>query len=318
VINHLGDEVMKVFRFNKERKMELLIPQTESDEGFKFTINPGERALLLGPNGAGKSRLGAYIESELSKYIVQSGAINSGADTTDQISQKQQELVSIESMPGEFFATKIKDHQNSPVHAFIPSSLTRKDILKLYFERELDHLEIVFNSNTDIKSIPSKSLDEISGGSITINGVRIDVELMKVNSESNESILKFKNDRISKIKKEIADLNLENIGYIKINKEESDNEKSIQYCLRISGHRSLIFNQTLSIVDSEVAIKNLHGDTSNINQKWHGKPTGGLQADFEKLLIALISEEVNASLTFKQSSDSAAKPVTKLDDVIKF
>ena len=58
--------------------MELLIPQTESDEGFKFTINPGERALLLGPNGAGKSRLGAYIESELSKYIVQSGAINSG------------------------------------------------------------------------------------------------------------------------------------------------------------------------------------------------------------------------------------------------
>ena len=36
------------------------------------------------------------------------------------------------------------------------------------------------------------------------------------------------------------------------------------------------------------------------------------------MLIALISEEVNASLTFKQSSDSAAKPVTKLDDVIKF
>ena len=49
--------------------MELLIPQIEGDKDFKFTIEPGERALLLGPNGAGKSRLGAYIESELSKVI---------------------------------------------------------------------------------------------------------------------------------------------------------------------------------------------------------------------------------------------------------
>ena len=94
--------------------MELLIPQIEGDKDFKFTIEPGERALLLGPNGAGKSRLGAYIESELSTHIVQSGAINNRADTADQISQKQQELVFIESMPGEFFATRIKDHQNSP------------------------------------------------------------------------------------------------------------------------------------------------------------------------------------------------------------
>ena len=303
--------------------MELLIPQIEGDKDFKFTIEPGERALLLGPNGAGKSRLGAYIESELSKVIEQSDPANASEGTTDQsiaaqIVQKEQEIESLENMKVESLARKIRNHQNSPSHSLIPNSLTRKEILRLLFKGEIYNAKIEYNSITFTESFPPTSLDGIFDGFITIDDVIIDVEFMKVNPESSQSILKFKNRKILSIKKQIKDLNLKDIGFIKINKEKDDNEESIQYCLRISGHRSLIFNQILSIEDSEVARKNLHVDTSNINQKWNGKPTGGLQADFEKLLRALISKEVSASLIFKQDSDSTTRPVTELDKVIGF
>ena len=303
--------------------MELLLPQIGSDQGFKFIINPGERAILLGPNGAGKSRLGAYIEHELSKFIVQNGAVNNSAGANsqniqDQINEKHQELNAIESTPTESLKKIIENHQNLPFHLFIPNSLTRKDILRLYFNGEINNVSITFRSNIFIGSMPPASLDEISGGSIIIEGVEIDVDLMKTDSTSNESILNYKNGTILKIKRQIDDLKHNNIGFRKINKEDNHNENSILYCLRISGHRSLIFNQNISIKDPEIAKKNLHGETANINQKWNGKPIGGLQADFEALLVALISEEVNASLTFKQRSDSTVKPITKLDEVIKF
>lgn len=70
--------------------MELLIPQIDATEGFLFSIVPGERALLLGPNGAGKSRLGAYIESELSKNIIQNNTNNTTRNDNNDYSIEQQ------------------------------------------------------------------------------------------------------------------------------------------------------------------------------------------------------------------------------------
>ena len=111
--------------------MELLIPQIEGDKDFKFTIEPGERALLLGPNGAGKSRLGAYIESELSKVIEQSDPANASEGTTDQsiaaqIVQKEQEIESLENMKVESLARKIRNHQKFTIPLTYSKLLNKK------------------------------------------------------------------------------------------------------------------------------------------------------------------------------------------------
>jgi hypothetical protein len=105
--------------------------------------------------------------------------------------------------------------------------------------------------------------------------------------------------------------------FIKIPEENQSHPNDLKFCHRISGHRSLIFNRSISIEDTEVAQKNLVGDIASINNKWNGKPTGGLQADFDKVLIALISDEVNSSLVFKQGDEQQTKPATKLDLVVK-
>ncbi len=300
--------------------MELIIPHIENGEDFTFSIKPGDRALFLGPNGAGKSRLGAFIESELSNHIFHNNnnlPINDDKSIDQGIAQKQQEVEYLKSIPIELLAEQIQEHKNSPFHSFIPTSLSRTKILELLFQGKLHNHQIQFESNSFIGSIPPRSLDEIFGGRIVIDGIHIDVELMKTNTDSKQSIQKFKENQIKNIEQQIDDLNLKKLGFHKVDQKNIDKSDALNFCHRISGHRSLIYNQLPLKSDPSEAQKDLIGDVSHIQQKWNGKPTGGLQADFEKLLVALMSDEISASLNFKQSNYLLLRPTTKLDLVIK-
>lgn len=172
-------------------------------------------------------------------------------------------------------------------------------------------------ANASVSSIPLQNLEDISGGTINIFGVTINVDLMKADPTSRTSVTQFVLQKISNLEQQIEDLKLRKLGFLKIADETKSKEKNIKFCLRISGHRSLIFNKVISIEEPEIAQRNLIGDVANIHQKWNGKPTGGLQADFDKVLVALISDEVNASVAFKQSITPSLKPETKLDLVVK-
>jgi energy-coupling factor transporter ATP-binding protein EcfA2 len=172
--------------------MKINIPTFNTDGDFNFIISPGERALFLGPNGAGKSRLGAYIEAELSKHISENKNQNVTSHTEtnnieQQIIELENQIQQTKSTPTGFLATGIKNHQDLPVHPFVPNSLSRKQILELLFNQHLQHLDIQF-SNISAKSLPPNNLGDIDGGTINIAGVIIDIELMKVDPNSQESV----------------------------------------------------------------------------------------------------------------------------------
>jgi len=281
---------------------------------FVFEIKPGERALLLGPNGAGKSRLGAYIESESSKSI-QNPLITpaQSPNNEDAINQLNFELQNIKNTPLEIISSDIKMHQDLPFHPYIPNSLTRKEILNMHFKGLPQGSQVEYSNITVHGSFPPNEINQIIGGSVKINGVEIDIEVMKVEPESAESVQKFKDLKISFVEQNISNLKQQNLGFSKvINQLEGD----VEFCHRISGHRSLVFNRSISIEDPKTAERNLLGDVHDKNQRWHGKPTGGLQADFDKLLIALISDEAKISIAYRQGKDIEPKPTTKLDQVI--
>lgn len=223
------------------------------------------------------------------------------------------ELQNIKNLSFEVLRNIIRNHQELPFHPFIPSSLARKEILNMYFDGLLQGSHIEYRNNILSGQIPPNDINQINGGTISINGVEINVEFMKVEAEFDESIEKFREQQISRIQQKIYNLNQQSLGFSQVLSHLKDD---VEFCHRISGHRSLIFNRSISIDDPKNAERNLLGEVHNKDQRWHGKPTGGLQADFDKLLIALISDEVKISTTYRQSKSDAPPPTTKLDQVI--
>ena len=281
---------------------------------FVFEIKPGERALLLGPNGAGKSRLGAYIESESSTNIP-SPAITpiQSSGNEDAINRLNFEIQGLRNTPLGKLRIDIKEHQDMPFHPFIPSSLTRKEILNMHFNGLLKNSQVEYRNNRFSGAIPPNDVNQIIGGIVKINGVEIDIEVMKVQSDSDESVEKLRDLKIALLEQNVFDLKQQNLGFSKVSNNMGDD---VKFCHRVSGHRSLIFNRSISIEDPKTAERNLLGDMHDKNQRWHGKMTGGLQADFDKLLIALISDEAIVSIAYRQGKEIGTRPSTKLDQVI--
>jgi hypothetical protein len=266
--------------------------------------------LLLGPNGAGKSRLGAYIESEVSKNIPNPAITPAQSPSNeDAINKLNIEVQGVRDLSIEQLSNGIKAHQDLPFHPFIPNSLTRRQILDLHFNGSQQGSQVEYRNNRLQGSFPPNDINQIIGGSVIINGIEIDIEAMKVKSESDESVEKYKELKISLLEQNIFNLKQQNLGFSKVNNQR---EGDVEFCHRISGHRSLVFNRSISIEDPKTAERNLIGDVHDKNQRWHGKPTGGLQADFDKLLIALISDEAKISIAYRQGKILSPSPAQNL------
>lgn len=306
--------------------------QQPSDSFLEIEIIPSEKIVFLGANGTGKSKMGRFIEKSVFSQT-QSGF----EQNQNSLKQKKQELSIIESSIDQL-TRQISDFDKATVEQILNIGLeyqerkillpsqeifTRKEFIELTFQGKIQIGKLTFSNNSFLAGFPPQSLNDIEGGTIEFGGIILDIDLMKIDKENPKSIETakeyFRNKNKVLLDNELQKRNnlLKEITNLEILLKNFTTD-SFKYCQRISAHRTLVFNQNYSPKDKDTALKELLYGNSNHNQntdnKWNNSP---LQSDFDKLLIALISEEAELGAKYRQSKIKAEESKTKLDLIIE-
>ncbi|MDI9312976.1 MAG: AAA family ATPase [Limnohabitans sp.] len=306
--------------------------QKPSDSFLEIEIILSEKIVFLGANGTGKSKLGKFIEKSVFSQT-QSG-FNQNQNS---LNHKKQELSIVEGSIDQLTRqisdfNKATDEQVLNIgleyqerKILLPSQeiFSRKEFIELLFQGKIQIGNLTFSNNSFLAGLPPQSLNDIDGGTIEFGGIILDIDLMKIDKENPKSIetakeyFRKKNkvlldnelDKRNKLVKEIANLEIQLKNFT---------TDSFKFCQRISAHRSLVFNPNNSPKDKDTALKELlYGNsnhTQNTDNKWNNSP---LQSDFDKLLIALISEEAELGAKYRQSKIKSEEAKTKLDLIIE-
>jgi ABC-type uncharacterized transport system ATPase subunit len=306
--------------------------QQPSDLSLEIEIIPSEKIVFLGANGTGKSKMGRFIEKSVFSQT-QTGF----EQNQNLLKQKEQELSIVEGSIDQLTRQiidfdKATDEQVLNIgleyqtrKILLPSQeiFTRKEFIELAFQGKIQIENLTFSNNSFRAGFPPQSLNDIDGGTIEFGGIILYIDLMKIDKEKLKSIetakeyFRNKNkvlldnelQKRDNLEKEITNLEIQLKNFT---------TDSFKYCQRISAHRSLVFNQNNSPKDKDTALKELlYGNSSytqNTDNKWNNSP---LQSDFDKLLIALISEEAELGAKFRQSKIKSEEAKTKLDLVIE-
>lgn len=296
-------------------------------------VEKSEKIVFLGANGTGKSKLGQFIEKSVfsqtqsgfeQNQILLTQKKQELSITEGKIERLTQEIDNFDKLIDDEIVSLGIDYQDRKVILPNKEVFTRKEILSFFLNGKIQAENVIFSNNSLVSgSFPIQSIDQIEGGTIEFSGLVFEVDLMKITNENKKSIetarkyFQTKNQVIlqselsnsNKTKKELLELE---------NKIKEYDVLGFKFCQRISAHRSLVINPNISPKDNETAIKELlfgqSNQTQNTDSKWRNSV---LQSDYDKLLIALISEEAEVGAKFKQNKIQKESIKTNLDYIIE-
>lgn len=309
--------------------MKFKIPLISSDE-LEIEINPSEKVVFLGANGSGKSRLGEFINKAVfNKTTIGIEQINY------QIINKERELnltnSQIENLTSQYFQIEKIDnnellkygneYQNGLIQIGNGEVKSRTNVLDLFIKNPEKFQQIIIKGNT--QNLPLRSLDDIDGGTITLNGVVFEINLMKIDKNKPETLECAKKYLLSIIK---LDLNSErdkkniiNSELKKLKKElETSQISSFDFSHRIAAHRSLVVNENLQFSNSKDAInKLLYGNTQQFNDNLQkNNAVGTIQNDYNDLITAFLAEEAELGAQLNQQNITQEEAITVLSEAI--
>jgi ABC-type lipoprotein export system ATPase subunit len=302
---------------------------------YELSINTGSVMVFVGANGSGKTRLGFYLEEQL--FLLTNQGLQQKQLKLDSLNQELKDfeylvntsnlqLMEISNFSDEEVAERALKYQASTVMVNNYSFYSRLEIANLAISGKFP--TISFNSN-EIKNFPPKTLDDICGGQIIVGELQLEVDLLKVVRSDPSSISAARDYQKTKLES-LINVNQKRVKQLteQIQVLETEINTATQcifnYCERISAHRSLVVNENLSPKDLQEAVNTLHyGDahqTQDTSSKWGRKPFGTLLSDFDKLVIAFLSEEANVGALFRQSYNGNIpdkdKPNTNFDKAL--
>lgn len=312
--------------------MKFTIPDI-NNSSLEIEIELSQKIVFLGANGTGKSTLGKFIEKSVFNQT-QTGLEHNKNSlelkkqelsiTEGVIDQLTEEITKLNNAKDEQILELGLEYQERKILLPNQEIFTRKEFIELLFQGKIQVENLIYSNNSSIKNnFPPQSFNDIEGGTIEFSGIKLDIDLMKIDNQNPKSIETAKNylknrnqvlldhelQKKNKLNKEIESLDIQLNNFT---------TKSFKYCQRISAHRSLVFNSNFTPKDNETALKELlygnSNQTQNTDNKWNNT---SLQNDFDKVLIALISEEAELGAKFRQNKIKSDETKTKLDLVIE-
>lgn len=309
--------------------MKFKIPLISSDE-LEIEINPSEKVVFLGANGSGKSRLGEFINKAVFNKTtigieqINHQIINKDRElnlTNSQIENLTSQYLQIEEINNYDLLKYGNEYQNGLIQIGNGEVKSRTDVLNLFLKNPEKFQQIIIKGNT--QNIPLRSLDDIDGGTITLNGVVFEINLMKIDKNKPETLESAKKYLLSIIK---LDLNSErdkkniiNSELKKLNKElETSQISSFDFSHRIAAHRSLVVNENLQISSSKDSInKLLFGNTHQFNDNLQkNNAVGTIQNDYNDLITAFLAEEAELGAQLNQKNITEEEAITVLSDTL--
>lgn len=309
--------------------MKFKIPLISSDE-LEIEINPSEKVVFLGANGSGKSRLGEFINKAVFNKTtigieqINHQIINKDRElnlTNSQIENLTSQYLQIEKINNYDLLKYGNEYQNGLIQIGNGEVKSRTDVLNLFLKNPEKFQQIIIKGNT--QNIPLRSLDDIDGGTITLNGVVFEINLMKIDKNKPETLESAKKYLLSIIK---LDLNSErdkkniiNSELKKLNKElETSQISSFDFSHRIAAHRSLVVNENLQISSSKDSInKLLFGNTHQFNDNLQkNNAVGTIQNDYNDLITAFLAEEAELGAQLNQKNITEEEAITVLSDTL--
>lgn len=313
--------------------MHFKIPTTDN-HNHDLSLEKGDVLVFVGANGSGKTRLGFYLEDQLFQLT------NTGFEQKQsELKRKRQELDNIENSINDL-STQLVDIQNISNEKIIEKSLIYQnhkimaDDRSVYTRIELAHMaisgqitgQVQFHSISFSGNFPAENLSELSGGQIIINDISLEVDLLKVVGSDNQSIENARRYLMAKLDA-LLNSNQRNRDQLLREFRTLEEELAItidsnfDYCERIAAHRSLVIRENSAPKNINEAVNDLRfgnvSPTQNTNSKWGNKPFGTLQTDFDKLMVAFLSEEADISARFRQGYNLVQdKPITKFDKAL--
>ena len=261
-----------------------------NSQNIEIEIQKGEKIVFLGANGTGKSRLGFFLENSVFNHTTI--GFNQNKDSFKQLNDQINQLQNQEKK-----------------HKFILGILYRTDEIK------------------ELKTIKGYYKD-------------IDYSYNSQNTaqQNKKDCIKWLESKIIQIHQKIIDLRIRLTEIEqKIEEFKYNQNSSFDFCQRVSAHRSLVTNTLSKQKDFQTSLNEfLYGDsknTQNTHNKWMSqeeiegnfgrtsytnkyKGVGLLQDDFNKLMVALTSEEAEIGAKIKQESLSRGHKST-LDHVLE-
>lgn len=309
--------------------MKFKIPLISPDE-LEIEINPSEKVVFLGANGSGKSRLGEFINKAVFNKTtigieqINHQIINKDRElnlTNSQIENLTSQYLQIEKINNYDLLKYGNEYQNGLIQIGNGEVKSRTDVLNLFLKNPEKFQQIIIKGNT--QNIPLRSLDDIDGGTITLNGVVFEINLMKIDKNKPETLESAKKYLLSIIK---LDLNSErdkkniiNSELKKLNKElETSQISSFDFSHRIAAHRSLVVNENLQISSSKDSInKLLFGNTHQFNDNLQkNNAVGTIQNDYNDLITAFLAEEAELGAQLNQKNITEEEAITVLSDTL--
>ena len=311
--------------------MKFQIP-TPNNTTKTIEVGKSEKLVFLGANGTGKSKLGSFIEKSVfsqtqAGFEQNQNSLNQKKQelslSEGKIEQLAQEISRFNSLSDERIIDLGMEYQQRKVVLPNNEIYTREQLLDLFLEGKIQVGNATFNGNKALGSFPPQSLKDIEGGTVEFGGIVFEIDLMKISKNKKETIegakkyFQTKNQvllegevhKSDRLKREVKLL---------ANKIGEFEECSFKFCQRISAHRSLVINQNIAPKDKEAAINELlfgqNTQTQNTDSKWRNN---SIQNDFDKLLVALVSEEAELGAVFRQKNIKDDSIKTKLDYVIR-
>ena len=311
--------------------MKFTIPSPNNSTNI-IEVEKSDKLIFLGANGTGKSKLGRFIEQSVFSQTQTGFEQNENSLlqkkqelslSQGKVEQLTQEINNFNSLDDNKIIELGIDYQKRNVILPTQEVFTRLEMLDLFFKGKIQIGNATFNGNKALGSFPPQSLEDIEGGTVEFGGIVFEIDLMKISKEKPETIQSAKNYFQTKnqiiLQSEVVEITRLNKEIIELEKKRNNyEERGFKFCQRISAHRSLVINQNITPKDKEIAIKELlfgqSNQTQNTNSKWTGN---GLQNDFDKLLIALISEEAELGAKFRQNKIQQEPIKTKLDFILE-
>ena len=334
--------------------MNIKIPDF-SGENFLVEFEFGDRFVCVGANGSGKTRLGAYIEEQVYRTL-----IDGGNNSDHNVRIKEQRIEGCEKFIEQTNERIAKFQELSEEQLCEMAQKQREAEFKLPDGKVVncsdyvDYLITEENDNycyfegCDFGGVEVKGFESLKQGFINTPQGHINLSLAHYNEFSGlsgelvkKTLTRRELHRIAQHKGIIAQCEKELLEFKKA-QQESENTKEtlgIQYCLRISAHRALVVADRTTPSDHDVTKNQLlfgsqhdptlepAGKLMNRNRgqsikqtKWANKPVEGLQSDFDMLMASLVSEDAHASVSdrlLRKSGIEESYSNTKLDRIIE-
>ncbi|WP_395046435.1 hypothetical protein, partial [Flavobacterium sp.] len=177
--------------------MKFTIPDI-NNSSLEIKIELSQKIVFLGANGTGKSTLGKFIEKSVFNQT-QTGLEHNKNSlelkkqelsiTEGVIDQLTEEITKLNNAKDEQILELGLEYQERKILLPNQEIFTRKEFIELLFQGKIQVENLIYSNNSSIKNnFPPQSFNDIEGGTIEFSGIKLDIDLMKIDNENPKSI----------------------------------------------------------------------------------------------------------------------------------